>query len=147
MNGLNWKISVSTLGQRTVGNTFNVVIYPGRLCLHLSSSLISDFLSLQLVVPRAISQCMYFLISAHLFSQPYYSTRLNAADIESRVKQLDLTSEKEKAEGADKKLKGGFWEEFDVSQSQWKMTSLRCSSEYSQLFIYEINGIGGIKMK
>ncbi|XP_056618312.1 tyrosine-protein phosphatase non-receptor type 6 isoform X2 [Triplophysa dalaica] len=58
--------------------------------------------------------------------QPYYSTRLNAADIESRVKQLDLTSEKEKAEGADKKLKGGFWEEFDTLQKlETKVTKSR----------------------
>lgn len=52
----------------------------------------------------------------HLFfPQPYYSTRLNAADIESRVKQLDQTSERENMDGADKKIKAGFWEEFDVS--------------------------------
>ncbi|KAI7806436.1 tyrosine-protein phosphatase non-receptor type 6 isoform X2 [Triplophysa rosa] len=58
--------------------------------------------------------------------QPYYSTRLNAADIESRVKQLDLTSEKEKADGADKKLKGGFWEEFDRLQKlETKVTKSR----------------------
>lgn len=60
--------------------------------------------------------------------QPYYSTRLNAADIESRVKQLDLTAEKEKekADGADKKLKGGFWEEFDALQKlETKVTKSR----------------------
>lgn len=38
---------------------------------------------------------------------------MNAADIESRVKQLDLTSDN--MDGADKKIKAGFWEEFDVS--------------------------------
>lgn len=46
--------------------------------------------------------------------QPYYSTRLNAADIESRVKQLDQTSDN--MDGADKKIKAGFWEEFDALQ-------------------------------
>uniref|UniRef100_A0AAQ5X1Y5 protein-tyrosine-phosphatase n=1 Tax=Amphiprion ocellaris TaxID=80972 RepID=A0AAQ5X1Y5_AMPOC len=44
--------------------------------------------------------------------QPYYSTRVNAADIDSRVKQLDLTSDQQQQEG--EKLKAGFWEEFDV---------------------------------
>uniref|UniRef100_A0A672GIU0 protein-tyrosine-phosphatase n=1 Tax=Salarias fasciatus TaxID=181472 RepID=A0A672GIU0_SALFA len=47
--------------------------------------------------------------------QPYYSTRVNAADIESRVKQLDQTSEKPK-EGEGEKSKAGFWEEFDALQ-------------------------------
>ncbi|KAK2902887.1 hypothetical protein QQF64_010248 [Cirrhinus molitorella] len=46
--------------------------------------------------------------------QPYFSTRLNAADIESRVKQLDQTSDN--MDGADKKIKAGFWEEFDALQ-------------------------------
>ncbi|XP_052002954.1 tyrosine-protein phosphatase non-receptor type 6-like isoform X2 [Xyrauchen texanus] len=58
--------------------------------------------------------------------QPYYSTRLNAADIESRVKQLDLTSERENMDGADKKLKAGFWEEFDALQKfETKVTKSR----------------------
>jgi len=56
------------------------------------------------------------MVFTHLsFPQPYYSTRLNAADIESRVKQLDQTSERENMDGTDKKIKAGFWEEFDVS--------------------------------
>uniref|UniRef100_A0A3P8S855 protein-tyrosine-phosphatase n=1 Tax=Amphiprion percula TaxID=161767 RepID=A0A3P8S855_AMPPE len=46
--------------------------------------------------------------------QPYYSTRVNAADIDSRVKQLDLTSDQQQQEG--EKLKAGFWEEFDALQ-------------------------------
>ncbi|KAF7670139.1 hypothetical protein LDENG_00050060 [Lucifuga dentata] len=45
--------------------------------------------------------------------QPYYSTRVNAADIDSRVKILDQTTEQEK-EG--EKSKAGFWEEFDALQ-------------------------------
>ncbi len=45
--------------------------------------------------------------------QPYYSTRVNAADIESRVKQLDLTTQQQQ-EGEGEKSKAGFWEEFDV---------------------------------
>ncbi|TNN54555.1 Tyrosine-protein phosphatase non-receptor type 6 [Liparis tanakae] len=45
--------------------------------------------------------------------QPYYSTRVNAADIDSRVKQLDQTT-KQLEEG--EKSKAGFWEEFDALQ-------------------------------
>ncbi|KAM7383286.1 hypothetical protein PAMP_002953 [Pampus punctatissimus] len=44
--------------------------------------------------------------------QPYYSTRVNAADIESRVKQLDQTT-KQQQDGEGEKSKAGFWEEFD----------------------------------
>ncbi|XP_061675724.1 tyrosine-protein phosphatase non-receptor type 6 isoform X2 [Syngnathoides biaculeatus] len=47
--------------------------------------------------------------------QPYYSTRVNAADIDSRVKQLDQTTlMQEEADGG--KSKAGFWEEFDALQ-------------------------------
>ncbi|XP_043116547.1 tyrosine-protein phosphatase non-receptor type 6 isoform X2 [Puntigrus tetrazona] len=56
--------------------------------------------------------------------QPYYSTRLNAADIESRVKQLDQTADN--MDGADKKIKAGFWEEFDALQKmETKVTKSR----------------------
>lgn len=48
-----------------------------------------------------------------VFPQPYYSTRVNAGDIGSRVKQLDETAEKQQ-EGESEKCKAGFWEEFDV---------------------------------
>uniref|UniRef100_A0A7N6AKV0 protein-tyrosine-phosphatase n=1 Tax=Anabas testudineus TaxID=64144 RepID=A0A7N6AKV0_ANATE len=47
--------------------------------------------------------------------QPYYSTRVNAADIDSRVKQLDQTADKQD-EGEGQKSKAGFWEEFDALQ-------------------------------
>ncbi|XP_077431618.1 tyrosine-protein phosphatase non-receptor type 6 isoform X1 [Vanacampus margaritifer] len=47
--------------------------------------------------------------------QPYYSTRVNAADIDSRVKQLGQTAlMQQEAEG--EKRKAGFWEEFDALQ-------------------------------
>ncbi|XP_049587555.1 tyrosine-protein phosphatase non-receptor type 6 isoform X2 [Syngnathus scovelli] len=47
--------------------------------------------------------------------QPYYSTRVNAADIDSRVKELDQTTlMQQEVEGG--KSKAGFWEEFDVLQ-------------------------------
>ncbi|XP_057689785.1 tyrosine-protein phosphatase non-receptor type 6 [Corythoichthys intestinalis] len=47
--------------------------------------------------------------------QPYYSTRVNAADIDSRVRQLDETTPMQhEAEGG--KSKAGFWEEFDALQ-------------------------------
>lgn len=48
-----------------------------------------------------------------LCPQPYYSTRVNAGDIGSRVKQLDETAQKQ-LEGQSEKSKAGFWEEFDV---------------------------------
>ncbi|XP_043972813.1 tyrosine-protein phosphatase non-receptor type 6 isoform X2 [Gambusia affinis] len=47
--------------------------------------------------------------------QPYFSTRVIASDIDSRVKQLDLTSDKP-LEGEGEKSKAGFWEEFDALQ-------------------------------
>ncbi|CAG6015092.1 unnamed protein product [Menidia menidia] len=47
--------------------------------------------------------------------QPYYSTRVNAADIDSRVKQLNQTKEQQE-EGEGEKSKAGFWEEFDALQ-------------------------------
>uniref|UniRef100_A0A665UK37 protein-tyrosine-phosphatase n=1 Tax=Echeneis naucrates TaxID=173247 RepID=A0A665UK37_ECHNA len=47
--------------------------------------------------------------------QPYYSTRVNAADIDSRVKELNQTSQQQQ-EGEGEKSKAGFWEEFDNLQ-------------------------------
>ncbi|CAJ1062519.1 tyrosine-protein phosphatase non-receptor type 6 [Xyrichtys novacula] len=47
--------------------------------------------------------------------QPYNSTRVNAADIDSRVKQLDQTT-RQQEEGEGEKSKAGFWEEFDALQ-------------------------------
>ncbi|CAL1610900.1 unnamed protein product [Knipowitschia caucasica] len=44
--------------------------------------------------------------------QPYYSTRVIAADIDSRVKLLDETAQTQQ----DEKSKAGFWEEFDTLQ-------------------------------
>ncbi|KAM6967733.1 tyrosine-protein phosphatase non-receptor type 6 [Aplochiton taeniatus] len=48
--------------------------------------------------------------------QPYYSTRVNAADIDSRVRLLDKTAQKDQEGEGDKKSKAGFWEEFDALQ-------------------------------
>ncbi|XP_029308139.1 tyrosine-protein phosphatase non-receptor type 6 [Cottoperca gobio] len=45
--------------------------------------------------------------------QPYYSTRVNAADIDNRVKLLD---QKTPQDGEGEKIKAGFWEEFDALQ-------------------------------
>ncbi|XP_053548802.1 tyrosine-protein phosphatase non-receptor type 6 isoform X2 [Bombina bombina] len=42
--------------------------------------------------------------------QPYYSTRVNAADIQNRMVELDKKSESSEAS------KAGFWEEFDTLQ-------------------------------
>ncbi|KAJ8287788.1 hypothetical protein COCON_G00004470 [Conger conger] len=50
--------------------------------------------------------------------QPYYSTRVNAADIECRVKILGQTVDGEVQGGSEKKSKAGFWEEFDFLQKQ-----------------------------
>ncbi|XP_057260418.1 tyrosine-protein phosphatase non-receptor type 6 isoform X1 [Pezoporus wallicus] len=44
--------------------------------------------------------------------QPYYTTRVNAADIENRVQELNKKSLSEEAS------KAGFWEEFDSLQKQ-----------------------------
>ncbi|XP_041124975.1 tyrosine-protein phosphatase non-receptor type 6-like isoform X2 [Polyodon spathula] len=46
--------------------------------------------------------------------QPYYSTRINAADIDSRVQVLTKTNDADEAS----KSKAGFWEEFDALQKQ-----------------------------
>lgn len=46
--------------------------------------------------------------------QPYYSTRVIAADIDSRMRQLDQTTQQQQ-DGDKEKSKAGFWEEFDVS--------------------------------
>ncbi|KAG7475100.1 tyrosine-protein phosphatase non-receptor type 6 isoform X2 [Solea senegalensis] len=45
--------------------------------------------------------------------QPYYSTRVNAADIDCRVKELNQTKQQE---GKEENSKAGFWEEFDALQ-------------------------------
>ncbi|MBN3316923.1 PTN6 phosphatase, partial [Atractosteus spatula] len=47
--------------------------------------------------------------------QPYYSTRVNAADIDSRVQVLAQTAGREDAQSSNK---AGFWEEFDALQKQ-----------------------------
>uniref|UniRef100_A0A6I8QX10 Tyrosine-protein phosphatase non-receptor type n=1 Tax=Xenopus tropicalis TaxID=8364 RepID=A0A6I8QX10_XENTR len=50
---------------------------------------------------------------SHLFlKKPCYSTRVNAADIENRMKELNKKSEQDEA------AKAGFWEEFDALQKQ-----------------------------
>ncbi|KAK2855287.1 hypothetical protein Q7C36_007156 [Tachysurus vachellii] len=48
--------------------------------------------------------------------QPYFSTRVTASAIDHRVKQLDKSIEPKNEEGGDKKIKAGFWEEFDALQ-------------------------------
>lgn len=61
-----------------------------------------------------------FFLSLSVTWQPYYSTRVNAADIDSRVKLLE-TPNKPDAEG--EKSKAGFWEEFDV---RFDLTTQNC---------------------
>ncbi|AWO96395.1 Protein-tyrosine-phosphatase isoform 2 [Scophthalmus maximus] len=50
--------------------------------------------------------------------QPYYSTRVNAADIDSRVKELNVTTQQQhqQQQQEGEKSKAGFWEEFDALQ-------------------------------
>lgn len=60
--------------------------------------------------------------------QPYYSTRVNAADIDSRVKQLDQTLQQQQQEGEGEKCKAGFWEEFDVRFDTASVTFTRTVS-------------------
>lgn len=67
-------------------------------------------------------------------SQPYFSTRVNASEIDRRVKQLDQSIEPQSEEGGDKKIKAGFWEEFDVS--------VRFTTESSLLLLASLQGIG-----
>ncbi|KAJ8005199.1 hypothetical protein DPEC_G00144150 [Dallia pectoralis] len=50
--------------------------------------------------------------------QPYFTTRVNVADIDSRVKLLDKTADGENQGEGEKKSKAGFWEEFDALQKQ-----------------------------
>uniref|UniRef100_V9KLN5 Tyrosine-protein phosphatase non-receptor type n=1 Tax=Callorhinchus milii TaxID=7868 RepID=V9KLN5_CALMI len=51
--------------------------------------------------------------------QPFYATRVNAADIENRVQELSKKKEmEEKSTGKADPIKGGFWEEFDALQKQ-----------------------------
>ena len=45
--------------------------------------------------------------------QPFYTTRVNAADIDTRVRLLDQMA-KNPEENPGEKSKAGFWEEFDV---------------------------------
>ncbi|CAL8289630.1 unnamed protein product [Merluccius merluccius] len=47
--------------------------------------------------------------------QPFYTTRVNAADIDTRVKLLDQKGQSPE-EGLGEKSKAGFWEEFDALQ-------------------------------
>lgn len=63
----------------------------------------------------------FHLVSFFFFRQPYFSTRVNAADIDSRVRQLDLTDKSIEGEG--EKTKAGFWEEFDVRFNRIYLTA------------------------
>ncbi|KAK3551832.1 hypothetical protein QTP70_028997 [Hemibagrus guttatus] len=47
---------------------------------------------------------------------PYFSTRVTASAIDHRVKLLDQSIQPQSEEGGDKKIKAGFWEEFDALQ-------------------------------
>lgn len=67
------------------------------------------FLSLSFFFPWRTLRSLS--LSPILFShpQPYYATRVNAADIENRVQELN-----KKTSLSEETSKAGFWEEFDV---------------------------------
>lgn len=51
-------------------------------------------------------------------AQPYYATRVNAADIENRVLELNKKQESEDT------AKAGFWEEFEVHGGAIRVTGV-----------------------
>lgn len=55
--------------------------------------------------------------------QPYYATRVNAADIENRVLELNKKQESEDT------AKAGFWEEFEVRTPTSKATGTGCQAD------------------
>lgn len=59
----------------------------------------------------ALSLSLSLSLTPIVFShpQPYYATRVNAADIENRVQELN-----KKTSLSEETSKAGFWEEFDV---------------------------------
>lgn len=57
----------------------------------------------------SISLSLFFSSIVFSHPQPYYATRVNAADIENRVQELN-----KKTSLSEETSKAGFWEEFDV---------------------------------
>lgn len=81
-------------------------------------------------VPPNVLKCVLLLLAKAAFpdcnycadscspAQPLNTTRINAAEIESRVRELSKLAE------ATDKVKQGFWEEFEVS----RLVELSCTS-------------------
>lgn len=63
------------------------------------------------LLSSSITLSLSLSLSPVVFShpQPYYATRVNAADIENRVQELN-----KKTSLSEETSKAGFWEEFDV---------------------------------
>uniref|UniRef100_A0AAZ3RYI1 protein-tyrosine-phosphatase n=1 Tax=Oncorhynchus tshawytscha TaxID=74940 RepID=A0AAZ3RYI1_ONCTS len=90
---------------------------PGTFLVRESLSKPGDFVLSVLTEEKSKASCGGRRVShIKIMCQPYFSTRVNAADIDSRVRLLDQMAEREN-EG-DKKSKAGFWEEFDALQKQ-----------------------------
>lgn len=69
----------------------------------------SLFSTKETLISSSISLSCQPVVFSH--PQPYYATRVNAADIENRVHELNKKSLSEETS------KAGFWEEFDVRNS------------------------------
>lgn len=75
----------------------NIYVYKAESCLTVKA--------------EAMFASCYFCPDSHSPLQPLNTTRINAAEIESRVRELSKLAE------ATDKVKQGFWEEFEVSGS------------------------------
>lgn len=110
-----------------IHNIYNKIIY-FKLCIKIFSSNLSYFFTLRLLFFRFEDKCSptNVIVCRH----PFNTTRINASDIESRVKQLHKengcsngrlcwngagNNEGEVGRG---KGKAGFWEEFESLQQQ-----------------------------
>lgn len=61
----------------------------------------------------SVQRCLFGLIVfPSLVSQPFNATRINAANIENRVRELNKVADNSE------KPKQGFWEEFEVRKTQ-----------------------------
>lgn len=74
--------------------------------------------------------------------QPYYATRVNAADIENRVQELNKKSQSEETS------KAGFWEEFDVRNCWgtlfWLFGKSLCTTSFSILDLFLDTNLSGV---
>lgn len=87
----------------------------------------SLFSTVETLISSSISLSCQPAVFSH--PQPYYATRVNAADIENRVHELNKKSLSEETS------KAGFWEEFDVRNSGeillWLFGEFLCTIQLS----------------